>query len=156
MKRYPYFCVRLVQEGERLFFAQNDRPLTVRNSHTITALGGEETNYHLLSFGWWKSKIHIDAHHSFADGTAMGAMFKTLLYYYCSAYYEKPLSAEGIRLSDTPVDRREWEDPYRLTVSGEPWFHSRKWPGAAFQLAAAPGIHLTERSMTYNVRIPER
>ena len=156
MKRYPYFCVRLVLEDGKLFFAQNDAEIVVCNSYHVTTLGGEESNYHLLSFRWWKNKIHIDAHHSFADGAAMGAMFKTLLYYYCSAYYEKILSTQDVRLSESPVDQREWEDPYRLPVSGEPWFQVRRWTGPAFQLAETPGIHLTERSMTYNVRIPER
>ena len=156
MRRYPYFRVRLVREGERLFFERNDRDIAVRNTYEAATLGAESVGFHLLAFGWWKNKIHIDAHHCYLDGGAMDSLFKTLLYYYCSSYYEKALPADGVRLSDSPIDPGEWEDPYRTPVRAGSDTRLPKWDGAAFSLADTPGLRLTERRVTYNIRIPER
>lgn len=156
MKRYPFFGVQLVCEDERCYFAENDRDFVVRDTDDIITLGTEESNFHLMAFAYKENRIYLDAHHGFADGGAMGDLYKTLLYYYCSEAYKADLSSEGIFLSDSPILEAEWEDPYRTMVKKEPVFEIRKWAGTALQIADDPKVTMKERAIVHHVRIDEK
>ena len=107
MKRYPYFAMQIDKGENEIFFADNPRPMIVLHRDDPPVLGSEEVNGHLLNISWWKNKIHIDVYHALTDGGGIYPMIKTLLYYYCSSYYEMDLSTDGSRLSDDPVDPKE-------------------------------------------------
>lgn len=156
MKRYPYFAVQIERDGEDIYFADNDRPMLVLNDDRPILLGSEQVNGHLFSISWWKNKIHIDVYHALTDGGGIYPLIKTLLYYYCSAYYERDLSSEGIRLADDPVDPAEWEDPAIPEIEEEPFAPVVKWQKPAFQLADGGLAEITDKCIVYNIRIHEK
>lgn len=48
MKRYPYFCVRLIREGEKYFFLENSQDLVVINSYETITLEVSAVNGHFF------------------------------------------------------------------------------------------------------------
>ncbi len=156
MKRYPYFAVQIEQDEDDIYFADNPRPMLVLNQDSPVTLGSDEVNGHLLSISWWKNKIHIDVYHALTDGGGIYPLIKTLLYYYCSDYYDLELSSEGIRLSDDPVDPLEWEDPAKKPLEEEPFAPVPKWTKPGFQLKDGGLAKLTDECIVYNIRIHEK
>ena len=118
-------------------------------------LGGYETQNHLLAFCWRKNKVHIDVWHALTDGGGIYHLVQTFLYYYCSAYYGREMSAEGIWLADDPVDPDEWFDSARKEIDVATDFLVEKWAGKAFQIAEGGLVHVHHRCTVYNIRIPE-
>ena len=155
MSRYPYFAMKIEKDGGDIFFADNDLPMRVLHTDGPVVLGSSEVNGHLLSISWWKNKIHIDVYHALTDGGGIYPMIKTLLYYYCSAYYEMELSREGIRLAGTPVDPLEWEDPAKREFTEEPFAPVVKWQKPGFQLKDGGIADVHEDCVVYNIRIHE-
>ena len=156
MKRYPYFAMQIDKGENEIFFADNPRPMVVLHRDDPPVLGSEEVNGHLLNISWWKNKIHIDVYHALTDGGGIYPLIKTLLYYYCSAYYEMELSAEGIRLSDDPVDPKEWEDPAIAELEEDPFCVVQKWQKPGFQLKDGGKAGISEHCIVYNIRIQEK
>lgn len=156
MNRFPYLKMRLRYIDERVFLEDNDAPLPVLNTKERVILGSEQTNYHLISFAWWKNKLHIDVHHSYVDGAGMANMMKALLYYYCSLYYEIELNSDDITLADSPVPEAEWEDPYNRELPKEDGLLVEKWSGKAHQIGDTTAVEFTDKYTVYNVRIPEK
>lgn len=156
MTRYPYFCVRLDMSGSAPCFEDNPSPVPVLHTNQRIVLGSGQTNGHLLCFCYWKNKLHIDAFHGLTDGGGIYPLVKTLLYYYCSAFYETALSTEGIRLCGDAVSPAEWEDPAAVPLKGGRHGLSSKWNQRALQLADAGIARLIPDSIVYIVRIPEK
>ena len=156
MKRYPYFCVRVAEENGRICFEDNPAPLPVIRTNQRTVLGSEETSGHLMAFCYWKNRLYIDAHHGLTDGGGIAPLIRTLLYYYCSTFYGKELSTEGVRLADSTPDPREWEDPARIKLSEEKQGLVTKWQSPAFQIGTGGIAHLIPESYVFNLRIPEQ
>lgn len=154
-KRYPYFCVRLVMEGDDIYFEDNENPMPVLHTDGPVTLGGEQVDEHLMSISWWKNKIHFEVYHALTDGGGLYHFIKSLLYYYCSEYYEMELSAEDIRLSDDPVDPAEWEDPGKVPITTEPFFPVEKWESPAFQISEGGAVEISKKCVVYNIRVPE-
>ena len=154
-KRHPYFCVKLVMEGDDIFFEDNDKPMPVLHTDGPVTLGGEQVDEHLMSVSWWKNKIHFEIYHALTDGGGVYPFIKTLLYYYCSEYYEMELSTDGIRLTDDPVDPAEWEDPGRIPIKDAPVLLVDKWEQPAFQIKDGGAVEITKNCIVYNIRIPE-
>lgn len=155
MKRYPYFCVRLSIYDDEVFFEENTTPTPVLHTDGPIMLGGYETQSHLLAFCWWKNKVHIDAWHALTDGGGVYHLVQTFLYYYCSAYYGRELSSEGIWLADDPVAQAEWFDPAWQTLEVKKDFLVEKWNDKAFQIAEGGLVHVHRRCTVYNIRINE-
>lgn len=156
MERYPYFRVRLRADADAVFFEENTAPVPVLNTKQRITLGSEQTSGHLMAFAYWKNRLYIDAYHGLTDGGGIAPLIKTLLYYYCSAYYEQPLSAEGIRLKDSVISPDEWEDPAARPVPDDRVIRAGKWSAPAFQLEDGGTVRLTQDSVVYNIRIPEK
>ncbi|MBP5165693.1 MAG: hypothetical protein ILP09_00365 [Oscillospiraceae bacterium] len=155
MRRYPYFAVRACADGDGIYFEDNPAPLPVLHTDKRTVLGGEQTAGHLMAFCYWDNKLYIDAYHGLTDGGGIEPLIKTLLYYYCSAFYGKELPRDGIRMCGDEVSPDEWEDPaVRPPDCGEPIL-TQKWNKPAFQTAEAGIAHLIPDSIVYNIRIPE-
>ena len=155
MRRYPYFQVRLCRENDDLYFEENPAPLPVLFTNQRIVLGSEQTSGHLIAFCYWKNRLYIDAYHGLTDGGGIAPLIKTLLYYYCSALYEKELSQRGIRLWDSPSSEDEWVDPASVPLSKEKTGLTRKWNTPAFQLIDGGIVHLNPDSLVFNLRIPE-
>lgn len=156
MERYPYFRVRLCMDGEEVCFEDNPAPLPVLNTNKRLILGSEETSGHLIAFAYWKNRMYIDGYHGLTDGGGITPLIKTLLYYYCSDLYGTDLSSEGIRLSDSPVPRDEWDDPAVTPLPAERTGLISKWSRPAFQIGDAGIAGITADSVVYNIRIPEK
>ena len=154
MKRYPYFCVRLCAEEGKLFFEDNPAPVPVLHSRERTVLGSEELDGHLLAFSYWKNRLYLDAYHGLTDGGGIDPLIRTLLYYYLTSFYETELSAERIRLSDSPVSPDEWDDPAGHEIPAGRRLLP-KWNQEGFQLEEGGIVYLTPDSVVYNIRIPE-
>ncbi|MBQ6540053.1 MAG: hypothetical protein IJL71_03405 [Oscillospiraceae bacterium] len=156
MDRYPYFRVRIRADGNRLYFEDNPAPLPVLNTNRRIVLGGEQTSGHLMAFCFWKNRLYIDAYHGLTDGGGIAPLIKTLLYCYCSAFYdEKEFSTEGIRLSDSPVSPGEWEDPAEKPLPGGDPILVPKWSKPAFQIADGGIAAIIPECFVVNIRIPE-
>ena len=155
MKRYPYFLVKLKIENETVDFEKNDNEMPILNQEKPIVLASKESNYHLLAFCYWKNIIQIEIYHALTDGGGIYELIKTLLYYYCSEYYEKELSFEKIHLEGEKILEQEFIDPAidlnyeNIDLSVE------KFNGNAFQLVSGGKINLTEDCKCYNIRIPE-
>lgn len=156
MKRYPYFCVRLGIDEKALFFEDNPIPVPVRHTDEPTLLGSYETYGHLLAFCWWKNKVHLDASHALTDGGGLSHLIRTFLYCYCSEYYGRELSREGIWLEGDAVSPEEWADPARGRIDYDDAFLIEKWGRPAFQIMDAGVAQPTGKSIVYNIRISEK
>ena len=111
MKRYPYFTVELKKQDDRFVFESNERPVTIVNSETGVELNSEASNFHLLAFSWFEDCIIVNISHALTDGTGTYELLRTLLYYYCSEYYDVKLNNNGIRLVGDQISMQEWDDP---------------------------------------------
>ena len=111
MKRYPYFCVKLQQEGNDFIFAENNKPVVISNSPRGVDLNSAASNYHMILFSYYDDWIIVDIFHGLTDGAGVYEVVRTLLYYYCAARYNVKLSAEGIRTVGDKISDEEWQDP---------------------------------------------
>ena len=155
MERYPYYRVRLGIDENELFFLDNPAPTPVLHTDGPIMLGGYETQGHLLAFCWWKNKVHIDVWHALTDGGGIYHVVQTLLYYYCSEYYGRELSSEGIWLAGDEVSPDEWTDPGRTPLLVNSFNLLEKWQGHAFQIGDGGIARISKRCIVYNIRIPE-
>lgn len=155
MRRYPYFRVRLSTMDGEPCFEDNPAPVPVIHSNQRVVLGSEQTAGHLLCFCYWKNRLHIDAYHGLTDGGGIYHLIKSLLYYYCSAFYEIGLSADGICLSDDPVRQEEWDDPAAVRLEGGKRGLASKWHQPALQLEDAGIVRLVPDGSVITLRIPE-
>lgn len=155
MERYPYFCVRLVDNDGTLFFEDNPAPVPVLHTDGPITLGGEQTHGHLFAFCWWKNKVHMDVWHGLTDGGGIYHVIQTLLYLYCSAYYGRELSHEGVWLTGNEILPEEWADPLLESQEIDPSMLVDKWHGRAFQIADGGIAQVRRSSIVYNIRIRE-
>lgn len=155
MERYPYFRVRMRMDNGELCFEDNPAPVPVIHTNERITLGSAQTSGHLLAFCCWKNRIFIDVYHGLTDGGGISPMIRTLLYYYCSLFYEKELSSECVRLCDGAVLPEELEDPGRKSLSAKKTGMIAKWHAPALQLQDE-GIHLKDDGIVYNIRIAEK
>ena len=156
MRRYPYFSMKIVREKDAVVFEQNTKEHIVIHGDGPITLGSNEVNEHLLNVSWWKNKIHLDVYHALTDGTGIYPLIKTLLYYYCSDYYQKELSSDTVRLSDHIVSREEWIDPYKQKIDQELLLLKEKWNQPAFQIQMDHNVEISKKCIVYNIRIPEK
>ena len=156
MQRYPYFRVRIVMDADKPCFDDNSAPVPVLHTDQRTVLGSDQTSGHMLCFCYWNNRIHIDAYHAMTDGGGIAPLLKTLMHYYCSAFYEADLSEDGVRLCDDPVPQEEWDDPAEKPLGTERQGLTLKWNKPAFQVAKAGIARMTPDSITFNMRIPEK
>lgn len=117
MKRYPYFCVRLLKKGDEFVFADNQNPVVIADVPNGTELNAAESNYHMISFSGYDNWIVMDVFHGLTDGAGAYEVIRTLLFYYCSRRYNKTLSEEGIRTAKDDIPLEEWECPVMKAVN---------------------------------------
>lgn len=111
--RYPYFCVYAEREGESLALRYNKRPLPVFPDDRAVALGSDESDGHLISFGCKDKTVFIDVSHYIADGMGVEPLMKSLLYAYVSMRYgEEGIVTERVRMPDSPICDGEHAYPF--------------------------------------------
>ncbi len=117
MKRYPYFAVKVEQNGEDYEIVPNDSPIVVTHGKELPYLGTEEVNYHFLAIGYEDKRIYFDVYHMLTDGGSMCPFIKTLLYYYLCDVTGLSLAPDGIRLIDSEISEEEYRDPFEMIKS---------------------------------------
>ena len=155
MERYPYFRVCLYIKGDSIGFENNPAKVPVIHTKKRIFLGGKQSSGHLIAFCYWKNRLYIDAYHGLTDGGGISHLVKTLLFYYCSSFYGKELSAEGVRLRESVIAKEEWEDPARDFICGKNSLGIKKWNAPAYQLTDSGIVRIKPDSIVYNVRISE-
>ena len=111
MERYPYFAVKLTKMDDRYVFESNEQPVAVVNTEKDIELNSKESNFHMLAFSWHDDIIVLNICHALTDGTGAYELLRTLLYYYCSEFYNVKLSRDKIRLKGDIIPPQEWDDP---------------------------------------------
>ncbi len=111
-KRYPYFKVRIVRDGESYTTVPNPLPVTVFEGTEPPLLGSEQTNFHIMAVGFSEKTVYLHITHVVTDGGGFSPFMKTLLYYYISSRYGVELDPTGINLADSPVFDDETSNPY--------------------------------------------
>ena len=99
--------------------------------------------------------MHIDVWHALTDGGGIYHVVQTFLYYYCSEYYGRELSSEGIWLAGDEVSPDELIDPGRKPLMVNSDNLLEKWQGQAFQIGDGGIARVSRRCIVYNIRIPE-
>lgn len=155
-KRYPYLCVRLCKDEEQCYYEDNDAPVCLFNTGEQISLNSEETNYHVWAVCYKEDFLYLDFYHGICDGTGMYYVLSTLLYYYISEKYG-PISKEGIRTLDDPIDDREMVDPLNLLpeldLSQAPPAISSMAP--SFNLVDDAGMTECPKTIVRDIMIPE-
>ncbi len=111
MRRYPYFCVKLTKKDRDWLFEKNDRPIVVTHSERGVELNSEASNDHLLTVSWYEDWLFLYMSHALTDGTGFYHFLKTLLYYYCSEFYQVEPNCPDVWLVSDGIDEEEWDDP---------------------------------------------
>lgn len=147
MKRFPYFSVRVVRQGEELVTEQNPLPHNIIHSDQKITLGTDEVNYHLAVISYYENRIFFNFSHSITDGVGRAPLTKSVLYYYLREKYpQDDISAEGIYLADDPLFADECGEPMprEEILKAEPTYY--RPVGDAFHLADENSI--CNRSLT--------
>lgn len=111
-KRFPYFAVKLVKEGEDYFLESNDTPFIVSADGRTVTLGTAESAYHLFAFAYKDNVLYVDTSHFLTDGLGSFQFVKTILYCYLKAMHpDAEFDESTIVLPDSPILPEEAE-PY--------------------------------------------
>lgn len=156
MKRFPYFCLRIVKQGEKLVAEANPLPHKVLHTDEKITLGTEEVNYHIAVVSYFGNSIYFNFSHSITDGAGRAPLTKSVLYYYLKAKYpQDDISSEGIYLADSPMfpDEEGTPMPKEEIMKAEPFW--QRTAGDAFHLAQG-GIVKDRGLNEYRFRVNEK
>lgn len=112
MKRYPYLGKKIVATAEGYRLEDNDLPVVVRNTHHTIPLCGPDANYHQFTFTYADHTIYLNNTHALVDGRGRSPFLHTVMYYYCKERYNEDVQMDGVNLVDSPIDPREYYDPF--------------------------------------------
>ncbi len=112
LRRYPYFCTRLLEQDGDFYIVQNDVSPVVRRTRAFVRLGGIECGYHLIDVTYFGCSVYVSFHHALCDGRGIKPFVETLLWYYCAFAYGRREPVEGVRLAGEPLLEGETADPF--------------------------------------------
>lgn len=121
-RRYPYYAMVCVVDGERYVLEENSAPFAVQETESYPVLGSPEVGRHLMAFTYWGEEIRFHMFHGLTDGQGALEVVRTLLYYYCREKYDANLSDEGVRTNENVTEAilsEEWQNPYLEIMRGE-------------------------------------
>ena len=154
--RYPYFAVRFDEVGGDPFLkiTHNPRQVVIREGSAPFVLGSEETNRHVIAFGYEKNRLFFDCFHALADGTGWMNFLKTLLYCYVLEEYGEKISPDGIIMPDSQLRDGEDVDPLlNIPLPTNPITVTRPDTSRAF-LMSEHGVSGGEPTL-FKFRLPE-
>ena len=97
-ERFPYFYVRVKQDGNNLIVIPNVLPVVIRDTWEPISLCSMEANYHLLSFKYEGNRLAAEISHSITDGAGFLPYVKSVLYCYLSDVTGKAFDPTGFRI----------------------------------------------------------
>ncbi len=112
IKRYPYFSVKIVKEGNDLITVPNDLPIKVFEGDLPYPLASKEVNGHILALSFCGNKINFHTTHVITDGAGFTPFVKSVLYYYLCKLLNTELPHTGIRLAGDELFEDEAGNPY--------------------------------------------
>ncbi|MCR4657909.1 MAG: hypothetical protein K5770_17050 [Lachnospiraceae bacterium] len=112
VKRYPYFCRKVIRRGGEYEITLNEAPVPVYEGTAGICLGSREACGHYLAVCYDGCNIYFDIYHSMADAQGAIPWAKTVLYLYLNKKYALSLPKDNIRLPGEGFLRGETEDPY--------------------------------------------
>ena len=111
-ERFPYFYVRVKQDGNNLIVIPNVLPVVIRDTWEPIPLCSMEANYHLLSFKYEGNRLAAEISHSITDGAGFLPYVKSVLYCYLSDVTGKAFDPTGFRLPGDEIPEFETGDPF--------------------------------------------
>lgn len=114
IKRFPYFAVKLVRNGEDYVMEHNTEPLVITCGTVGAALGSAENNFHLFSVTYDTDTVHVYTSHYITDGNGLFPFIRTMSYlYFHELYPDEGFDTENIALPDSTIPSLEaTDDPY--------------------------------------------
>lgn len=158
-KRFPYFAVRLVRDGDDLFYESNEAPYTVTGDGKAVVLGGEESNGHLAAFAYKDSTLFIDGHHFLMDGAGKFPFVKMALYEYLRRVHpEAEFDVSGIPQPGDEISPEEMTDnPYPETPIPACPLVTREPPAKVFRLEDQPrGYESADTWTSFRLKIRQK
>lgn len=156
-KRYPYFSVKRVKTFGEIRLEENELPWMLNLGETPTALGGKESNYHMIAFSVCNDCLYVDVFHGMTDGVGIMNLLRTLVYYYCHEAYDKNIKPGNVRLIGDCISREEFDDPYAFALSnGEIGSaNENKKKKVKYMNLAAENKYKITKPYVFRLRIPQ-
>lgn len=138
--RFPYFAVRLVQDGDSLFYEPNDAPFVISEDGKCVALASEESNHHLMAFAYKGNTIYNDISHFLMDGGGNFPVVIMLLYEYLHQVHpEEEFDLSKIPQPGDKISQEELTDhPYPTEPIPVNPLGGRRRPEKVFKLDDMP------------------
>ena len=156
-KRYPYLCVRILKNEKECYLEDNKEEVCLFNTSNQIRLNAPESNYHIWAVCYEDDNLYFDFFHGICDGTGMYFVLTTLLYYYLSEKFG-PISKEGVRTLEDPIDEAEYTDPMdalpQIDLSKIPASSIKRTP--AFCLLEDAKMTLLEKPINRDLMISEK
>ena len=110
--RFPYFCIRVIRQGEDYVIEHNDAPVPVHKGIYGIALGTEEAGGHFMAVGYEDNCVSFDMYHNLTDAKGLCEWVKTVIYLYLNKALDITLPSDGIRIPGQDFLPGETDDPY--------------------------------------------
>ncbi|MBR4333888.1 MAG: hypothetical protein IKP72_14505 [Clostridia bacterium] len=155
IQRMPYLSDTLEIDHGAVYYAKNPLPMEAAHAAGPRAVGGRETNYHLLDLTWDGNKTWFSMYHGFCDGQGINAFLESVLYHYYCLKDGVAYDPMGIRTNQTQMSEAETFEPCSKRYELSPDFKmpEKKGQAAAYHLpeiAATPAAVVLE----YGFRLP--
>lgn len=112
MRRYPYFCTKILEKDGDFYIVQNELAPVARKTRRLPALGSIDCGYRLVDVTYFGKSVFISFHHALCDGRGIKPFAETLVWYYCKFRYGENGAVEGVRLAGEPFLPGETAEPF--------------------------------------------
>ena len=136
IRRMPYLSDTLQIDHGAVYYAKNPLPMVAAHVAGPRAIGGSETNYHMLDLTWDGHKTWFSMFHGFCDGQGINAFLESVLYHYYCLKDGVEYDPCGIRAEKTQMAEGETFEPLSKTYEVSPDFKmpERREQPAAYHL----------------------
>ena len=111
IRRMPYLSDTLEIDHGAVYYAKDPLPMTAAHTEGPRAIGGSETNYHMLDLTWDGRKTWFSMFHGFCDGQGINAFLESVLYHYYCLKDGAEYDPSGIRTEKSPETPGETYEP---------------------------------------------
>ena len=122
IRRMPYLSDTLEIDHGAVYYAKNPLPMVAAHFSGPRAVGGSETNYHMLDLTWDGDRTWFSMYHGFCDGQGINAFLESVLYHYYSLKDGVEYDPVGIRSDKTRMSEAETFEPCSKTYEVSPDF----------------------------------
>lgn len=111
-KRYPYLLVCPVRTLTGIHLEHSNELIAVIETADWVPLDSEKSRHYLIVVTYIEKTIRIEYFRGLCTGKGIYPFVKTVLYYYFTILHKEEQKIENVRLTDTPMDSKEYFDPY--------------------------------------------